>query len=70
VHLTDEFNQDDVIFVPRIAGNYSFDPNNVVKVLYGEAVNRPSFFEKADMVGQPYTQLLPERIHTSEINYT
>ncbi len=68
--VEDEFTQDDAIFVPRIAAIYSFDPNNVVKVLYGDAINRPSFFEKADMVGQPYAQLLPERIHTSEMNYT
>jgi len=70
VHIKDEFKKDEIVFVPRLAAIYSLNEDNVVKLLYGEAVNRPGFFEKADMVGQSYPQLLPERIKTFELNVT
>jgi len=64
------FNQTRVEFIPRLALIYSLNDNNILKILYGKAINRPSFFHNRDLLdNQVVTPLEPEIIHTLEFNY-
>lgn len=62
--------QKDVAVVPRFAFIYSMNDKNVLKLLYGKAINRPSSIQYGDNVlaGTSYI-LKPEEIHTVELNY-
>ena len=65
-----EFSQPDTEIVPRFALIYSPNNRNVFKFLYGEAFNRPSFFENVDLLNNPdLPPLQSETIRTVELNY-
>jgi outer membrane receptor protein involved in Fe transport len=59
-------------FIPRLALIYNLGTRNVFKLLYGKAINRPSFSQMAEEIY--YTRpdlhvLRPETIQTLELNY-
>lgn len=57
-------------FIPRIAFVYNFNLTNTIKVLYGKAINTPSFFQNHIELTSPIDiKLKPEEIETLEINY-
>jgi outer membrane receptor protein involved in Fe transport len=58
-----------VEFIPRLALIYSPNDRNIFKLLYGKAINRPSFFHNLDLLTFPIDPLKPETIHTLEFNY-
>ena len=55
--------------IPRVAALYKINENHVVKLLYGEAINRPSFQQNVDKFLGVQKDLQPERIQTYEFNY-
>ncbi|MCP4151466.1 MAG: TonB-dependent receptor, partial [bacterium] len=55
-------------FIPRLALIYAINENNFLKFLYGNAINRPAFFQQAANLGAT-TSLDPETIQTFELNY-
>ncbi|MBN2105049.1 TonB-dependent receptor [bacterium] len=55
--------------IPRAAVLYNINKNNIVKLLYGEAINRPSFQQYIDNFLGIQKSLKPEKIKTYEINY-
>ncbi|MCP4344672.1 MAG: TonB-dependent receptor [Desulfobacterales bacterium] len=59
---------DETNFIPRFALLYSLSHNHVLKFLYGQAINRPTFVEKYDSVFVNQ-KLDPEEITTYELNY-
>jgi outer membrane receptor protein involved in Fe transport len=64
------YSQDKVEFIPRFAAVYSFNDRNIVKLLYGKAIMRPSFFQNTSNTLDPaLDDLLPEWIQTLELNY-
>jgi outer membrane receptor protein involved in Fe transport len=64
------YDRDQVDILPRFAAMYSINELNVCKILYGEAINRPSFFSNVRNISDPFAgQLKPEKIRTIEINY-
>ena len=65
------YDEDNVEVIPRIAAIFSPNRNNVLKLLYGEALNHPSFhtFTIGEIDSQA-TYLRPEKIKTVEVNYT
>ena len=59
-----------VEFIPRLALIYSPNDRNSFKLLYGKAINRPSFFHNIDRLDEPgLPTLKPETINTIELNY-
>lgn len=69
--LTEGFKDNEEIeFVPQIAGIYQIGENNTVKLLYGKAINNPSFFQNYLNIFSPlHVDLLPEYIETVELNF-
>jgi outer membrane receptor for ferrienterochelin and colicins len=64
------FDQTKALFIPRFALIYKMDKNNIFKILYGKAFDRPAFFMNRDLL--TYTNrppLEPENIQTFELNY-
>ncbi|MCP4155322.1 MAG: TonB-dependent receptor [bacterium] len=57
------------VFIPRLALIYSPNERNTFKLLYGKAINRPSFFQNQDLVNPNRPSLKPETIQTLELNY-
>ncbi|MCP5047286.1 MAG: TonB-dependent receptor [bacterium] len=65
------YDRDNVEVIPRFAVIYHFNDRNTVKFLYGEAINRPSFFQNyLNTLLSNSPQLEPESIQTLELNYT
>jgi len=62
------FQQDDFQFVPRLALIVDISDNQVIKIMYGEALKQPAVWELRNnlTVGQ---SLRPEKIQTLELNY-
>ena len=62
------FQQDDFQFVPRLALIVDVSDNQVIKIMYGEALKQPAVWELRNnlTVGQ---SLRPEKIQTLELNY-
>jgi outer membrane receptor protein involved in Fe transport len=56
-------------FIPRVAVIYTPNEKNVIKFLYGKAINRPSFFQNRDLFDPTRDPLEPETIQTLELNY-
>lgn len=56
-------------YLPRAAVLWSLSDAHVLKLLYGEAAVRPSFFQSADQVTSGRPSLNAERIRTLELNY-
>jgi outer membrane receptor for ferrienterochelin and colicin len=73
VHFTgreDKYKQDKVALIPRLAAIWSLNDKNVIKILYGEAINRPSVFQNTNNNLNPsLSDLQPEWIKTYELNY-
>ncbi len=66
-----EYNKNKVAFIPRLAAIWSVDEKNVIKILYGQAINRPSFFQNTNNNLNPSLPMLqPEWIKTYELNYS
>ncbi len=67
------YTKDDMIFTSRLAAVYSFNENNILKMLFGEAVQKPSVGNNTEVffwssVENPI-QLSHSRIRTFELNY-
>lgn len=67
VELNYDYEDNNLLVIPRFAIIYSLNNNNIFKFLYGEAINRPSFFENVQWGYHPV--LVPQRIKTLEVNY-
>ncbi len=67
---TRTYSQTDPEFIPRAAIIFSPNEKNAIKLLYGKAITRPSFFQNQDLFGEGVVvSLLPETIQTFEFNY-
>lgn len=67
---TGTYNQDKIEVIPRFAAIYKLTNNNIFKLLYGMAINRPSFFQNSKNSLDPLRDdLKPEKIETFELNY-
>ena len=65
------YEEDNVEVIPRIAAIFTPGRNHVLKFLYGEALNRPSFHTfTIGEIDSLATYLRPEKIKTVELNYT
>ncbi len=65
-----EFRRDEVEFMPRLSVILKPTPKHVLKMMYGRAINRPSFFQDylaIRDISRPALQ--PEGIQTFELNY-
>jgi outer membrane receptor protein involved in Fe transport len=70
IHNEAIYSQKDPQFIPRVALIFSLNEKNYIKLLYGKAINRPSFFQSRDLLVYPTsTPLEPEEIQTLEFNY-
>lgn len=56
--------------IPRAAILYSFNENNVIKFLYGKAINQPSLFQNIKNINIPDNELKAEELSTIELNYS
>lgn len=65
------YDQDEIEVIPRLAAIYTMTDNHIFKFLYGQAINRPSFFQNAqNLLLEPSKgSLKPESIQTLELNY-
>jgi outer membrane receptor protein involved in Fe transport len=65
------YSQTEAEFIPRVALLFLPNEKNAIKLLYGQAINRPSFFQIIDnRLGGSYIRPLePETIRTFELNY-
>lgn len=64
------YDHTEVEFIPRLAVIYSPNERHAFKLLYGKAINRPSFFQNMDLLITPeLSPLEPESIQTIELNY-
>ncbi|MDM8523888.1 TonB-dependent receptor [Desulfococcaceae bacterium HSG8] len=64
------YSQDQWEVIPRVAAIYNVNDNNILKFLYGQATNQPSWWqaeEEFDNGRDP--DLEPEKIKTAELNY-
>lgn len=67
-----DYTYNKIEFIPRVALIYNFDSRNVIKLLYGKAINQPSFYQMAEEVYFPPTDApkpSQENIQTLELNY-
>ncbi len=68
--VEETYTEDKVEFIPRVALVYSFNDRNIVKLLYGKAINRPSFVQNTKNTLDPQRDdLQPEYLQTLELNY-
>ena len=65
------YDKDEIEIIPRLATIYTINENHIIKLLYGEAINRPSWFQNMkNSLNTDVTSLLePEEITTYEVNY-
>ncbi|UCH94611.1 MAG: outer membrane beta-barrel protein [Candidatus Aminicenantes bacterium] len=64
------YDRDKIEFIPRLAALYYLNDRNIFKLLYGGAINRPSFFQNTRNSLDPEREdLEPESIQTLELNY-
>ncbi len=64
-----DYNQVDLEIIPRFAGIYTLNKQNIFKALYGKAFSRPSFFQHHDQTRAGRGNLDTEYIETYELNY-
>ena len=65
-----DYKADEIEIIPRFAAIYALNERNVFKLLYGQATNRPSFFNNTKNTLNPnLDDLKPEKIKTVELNY-
>ena len=67
--LLAQFENDDIELIPRIAAIIQIDNNNFLKLMYGKAINQPSFYKVVSEATSNQPRLKPEYITTFEINY-
>ncbi|MCU0285642.1 MAG: TonB-dependent receptor [Acidobacteria bacterium] len=78
--LSTIYDHPEIQFIPRVALIYNFDRRNVIKLLYGKAINQPSFSQMAEDVyfvnpnpedpnSTPRQKPTTENIQTFELNY-
>lgn len=70
--VTKDYSYTRVQYIPRLALIYNFDGRNVLKLLYGKAINQPSFSQMAEagyFPPDPLPNPEPENIQTLELNY-
>lgn len=64
------YKQDQIEFIPRLGIIYKLNTQNILKFLYGKAVNRPSFYQNTKNSLDPNrNDLKPEKIQTLEFNF-
>lgn len=63
------YSQTGIEFIPRVALILTPNEKNSIKLLYGRALNRPSYFQNAGAILAGAPSLEPELIDTFEINY-
>jgi outer membrane receptor for ferrienterochelin and colicins len=65
-----KYSETKIAFIPRLAAIWSLNERNIFKIMYGRAINRPSFFQVAYTNFNPLIpHLQPEWITTYELNY-
>jgi outer membrane receptor protein involved in Fe transport len=64
----EKYNQDELQFIPRLAAIYSINNNNIIKFLYGKAINTPSWFQVMNG-GVQRLNLHSQNIESYELNY-
>lgn len=70
VKLSGIYGNDKTEIIPRFAAIYHLDDRNTIKLLFGKAINRPSFFQNSKNTLSPLLpELSPESIQTLELNY-
>jgi outer membrane receptor protein involved in Fe transport len=68
--VSGRFEESQVEFIPRVAAIYKKSSDHIFKILYGEAINRPSFLQNITNTLDPdRDNLKPEKIRTLELNY-
>ncbi len=67
--LKNDYDYTKLAFIPRVAALYTISENHIIKLLYGQAINRPSFQQNIDNFFGIQGYLEPEKIQTLEINY-
>ncbi|MFC1553729.1 TonB-dependent receptor plug domain-containing protein [candidate division KSB1 bacterium] len=68
--VSGKYEHENIEVIPRFAFIHSVNNTNILKILYGQATNRPSFFHNTtNAVNPAFDVLEPERISTFEINY-
>ncbi|MCP5051438.1 MAG: TonB-dependent receptor [bacterium] len=68
--MSDVYDREEIEVIPRLAAIYFCNDRNIVKFLYGKAINRPSFFQNTLNSLDPLREdLEPESIETLEFNY-
>ncbi len=63
---------DNLSIVPRFAAIFSLNDNNVIKLLYGEAITQPSYVYLVENLNDQiaeFDKMKPEKIRTIELNY-
>ena len=60
---------DNIELIPSFALIYSLNKKNIFKLLYGEALASPSFFQNRDQCMDGFPSLEAEKIRTVELNY-
>jgi hypothetical protein len=63
------YSQTGIEFIPRVALILTPNEKNSIKLLYGRAINRPSYFQNAGAILAGAPSLEPELIDTFELNY-
>lgn len=64
------FQSDNFEAIPRFAAVYALNARNIIKLLYGKAINRSSFLQnQRNIFVSQKGSLAPERIQTLELNY-
>ncbi len=70
IHQYGRYDKDNIEMIPRFAAIYYINQKNVLKLLYGKAINRPSFEQNRINIFAPDLPILePEVIDTVELNY-
>lgn len=65
----DKAEMDDIYFIPRLAGIYTFNDNNVIKVMYSQSKKRPSLAEYDNHFSSKGEGLNFASMSTFEIDY-
>jgi len=64
----EKYSQQDLQFIPRLAAIFSITNNHIIKLLYGKAINTPSWFQIING-GAQRLNLHSEEIQSYELNY-
>lgn len=64
------YDREKIELIPRLAAIFYLNNNHIFKFLFGQAINRPSFFQNTKNSLDPRRNPLdPEQIQTIELNY-